>query len=224
VLAYVLDTTLRLLHPVMPFITERLWHLMNEKGSGHGAQGAGDALCVATWPSAAAFPRDPAVEEEIQHTLDVIRVLRDIRAQVNAMRSQAKEKALRTLPRALVRAEGDVATQLRSHLPMLIRLGQCDAIEIDAHAQKPPKSASKVLHGVEIYVPLDGLADPSIETGRLEKERDQLLKHLKGLDGKLANEKFVNNAAADVVQRERDRHAQLKSKLDAVQRNLADLG
>ncbi len=234
VLLTVLDQVLRLLHPVMPFITEALWKRLNQIAPERGVlrifdarrsdEGIQQALCVTTWPSAADWPRDCAVEEELAHTQDVIRALRDVKAQVNQLRSQAGEKAIRNLPWAVVRADGLVAEQLRAHQRMLQRLGNCDAIEIGPDQAKPPQSASKVLPGAELYVPLDGLADPSIERERLGKERDEVQGHLKRLEGKLSNEKFVANAPVEVVATERERCARLQEKLAAIQRNLADLG
>jgi valyl-tRNA synthetase len=243
VLAWVLDQTLRLLHPIAPFITEKLWaelnrlapqrgvsHLVEALGgggpeahrTGHGLA-AHTPLCIALWPRADLWEREPGIEREMAITQDVIRALRDTLARVNALRSQAKEKALRTLPSAFVKADGEIAAQLRGHLPMLRRLGSAEAIEIGPNVAKPPQSASKVLTGIEVYVPLAGLADPAIEIARLGKERDETARYAQQLEGKLGNAGYVDRAPADVVARDRARLAELQEKLAAIERNLAEL-
>ena len=112
---------------------------------------------------------------------------------------------------------------LRQREPMILRLGQVDEVEIGFDAPKPPESASKVLNGVELYVPLTGLADLDIERKRLNKELQELTGHRKRLEGKLGNEGFVAKAPAEVVESERQRLAELKDKIVAVERNLAEL-
>ncbi|MBU0616442.1 MAG: class I tRNA ligase family protein, partial [Planctomycetes bacterium] len=248
VLTWVLDQTLRLLHPVMPFVTEELWHRLNEaapqRGIGQlhtvtsrGLQPArsaqrgaspdseiSPALIVAAWPDASAWKREAAVEREMQALQDVIRALREIRNHVNGIRSAARESAIKTLPRAVVKAEADLAKALRDHEAMIHRLGQCEALEIGPDLTRPPESISKVLSGIEVYVPLSGLADLEIERKRLKKEREELGGHTRRLEGKLANEGFVSKAPAEVVERERTRLTELREKLAAVERNLAEVG
>jgi valyl-tRNA synthetase len=275
VLAWVLDQTLRLLHPVTPFVTEALWKQLNALAPvrgidrlyavrGQGAEGprgtaagrtnedvaAGPrtgrcgtgsqpvdspvenrshsdeinpALIVAEWPKAT-WKRETAIERNMQALMDVIRSLREIRNHVNGIRSAARESAIRTLPRAVIKADAKLATSLMEREAMILRLGQCDAVEIGPNAEKPPESASKVLSGVEVFVPLTGLADLGIERQRLTKERNEIAGHLKRLEGKLGNEGFVSKAPAAVVEKERERLADLKEKLAAVERNLAEVG
>ncbi len=227
VLAWVLDQTLRLLHPATPFVTEALWnklgHVAPQRGIGEPSAPAG-ALIVAAWPRADAWPREPEAEQRMAVVQEAIRALREIRTSVNKIRAASKEASIRTLPHAVLKAEPALAETLRDRLPMLLRLGQCEQIEIGSDVPKPPQSASKVLTGVEVYVPLAGLADLDVERRRLGKEREEIAGHIARIEKKLSNEGFVAKAPAAVVERERARLADLQDKLAAIERNLAEIG
>jgi valyl-tRNA synthetase len=247
VLAWVLDQTLRLLHPIAPFITEELWHRLNQAAptrgithlqtvKSHGLEPGGarrqkrasdseisPALIVAAWPQAS-WAREATIEREMRLLQDVIRALREIRTHVNTIRSAAKQASIRTLPRAVVKADARLAASLHEREAMIHRLGQCETLEIGPDVVKPPESASKVLSGIEVYVPLSGLADLEIERKRLRKELSEIGGHIRRAEGKLSNEKFVAKAPPEVVERERQRLAELREKLTAIERNLAEVG
>ncbi|MBU0641381.1 MAG: valine--tRNA ligase [Planctomycetes bacterium] len=226
VLVHVLDQVLRLMHPIMPFITEALWQKLNQAAPRRGltdVRPGETALITAAWPDAGAWQRDLDVEREMAALQDIIRALRDIRTRVNALRAAAKQSSLRTLPRAVIHADAEVATRLKRREAVIHRLGQCDELEIGSDVAKPPESASAVFPGIEVFVPLAGLADLGIERKRLRKECDELAGHMKRLEGKLTNEGFVSKAPADVVERERARLVELKDKLAALERNLAEI-
>jgi valyl-tRNA synthetase len=239
VLTWVLDQTLRLLHPIAPFVTEALWHQLNEVAPQRGitrirsggapspAQGEetlSPALIVARWPDASEWKREADIEREMQALQDVIRALREIRTHVNKIRSSGKQSSIRMLPQAVVHAASDLAESLRAREAMILRLGQCEAVEIGADVSKPPESASKVLSGLEVYVPLSGLADLDVERKRLRKESAELTGHIQRLTAKLGNEGFVSKAPPEVVERERARLSDLQEKMRAVERNLAEVG
>lgn len=229
VLAWTLDQTLRLMHPIAPFITESLWtrlgELAPERASPSG--GGGDRAATVTgaaWPIVADGQRDRAIEREMDELQDVIRALRDVLAQINNNRSQAGEAAIRSLPRAAIRCGSDAAQRLRGAERVLKRLGMCEAFEIGTQVAKPADAMTRVLTGIEVYVPVTGLVNLEVERKRLGKERDDLDKYIRQIEGKLQNEKFVANAPANVVAQERARLAELQEKLAAIARNLADLG
>ncbi len=211
VLVWVLDQTLRLLHPVVPFITEKLWHMLNEAAPVRGLTQVGEhgpALIVAAWPDAAAWPRDEQAETDIEALRDVIRALRDTRNRVNGIRAAARQTVLKSLPKGVIKAKMAIAEALRESSAMICRLGQCDEVEIGPDATKPPDAATQVFHGIEVYVSLTGLADLAIERKRLGKERDETATQIQRLDGKLANEGFVSKAPPEVVEKERERPGQ----------------
>ena len=154
----------------------------------------------------------------------VIRALRDVRTRVNAIRSASKQPAVRTLPRAVIRAAGETADVLVSHEGLLTRLGQVEAIEIAADAQRPAQSFVHVLSGAEVYVPVGDLADLDVERKRLEKQIAELRGHIQRVEGKLNNRNFTSRAPAEVVQRERQRLEDLRDKLERLEASLHELG
>jgi valyl-tRNA synthetase len=227
VLAWVLDQTLRLLQPITPFVTEALWAKLNAAAPQRGITRLIDgepALIRAVWPDATAWSRAAEVEDELTALQNVIRGLRDTLAWINTTRSAARQPAIGKLPRAVIRAAGQIAVGLVSQQAVMCRLGRCEALEIGADVDKPAESATKVFPGVEIFVPIKGLADLDVERKRLAKERDELAGHIRGLQGKLANADFVAKAPPAVVERERARLAELQERLAAIERNLAEIG
>jgi valyl-tRNA synthetase len=154
---------------------------------------------------------------------DTIRSLRDIRNRVNGLRAAAKESPIRTLPKAVVKTRSKIAERLGKHDAVICRLGGVNEIEVGPTAQKPPEAASTVLSEAEVYVSLSGLADLSIERQRLEKELKETAGHIKRVRGKLSNEGFVAKAPPAVVEKERERLAELEDKLAALERNLAEI-
>ncbi len=226
VLATVLDQTLRLLHPAAPFITEAIWKQLNAAAPQRGvgaALPASELLIRAAWPTVEALPRDDVAEREIDTLREVIRALRETRNRVNGIRAAARETAVKSLPRGVIRAPQATAALLASREPMILRLGQVDAIEIGVDVAKPAESASHVFGGVEVYVPLTGLANLDLERQRLRKERDETATHIGRVEGKLSNEGFVAKAPAAVVEAERERLAGLRAKLATVDRNLLEI-
>jgi valyl-tRNA synthetase len=211
---------------VTPFVTEALWKLLREQAPRRGIHEVRDAepaLIHAAWPRVEAFERDPQVEREMTALQDVIRALRDSLARINTTRSGAKQPAIGKLPQAVIRADESVAAGLQAQVAVLERLGRCESLTIGTDVTKPPESATQVLTGVEVYIPLAGLMDLAAERQRLEKERGELRGHLERLTHKLANESFVAKAPPAVVEQERARLAELKEKVATLERNLGDL-
>lgn len=182
-------------------------------------------LIVAPWPQVWAAAVDRECERRVGDQLQpAIVALRDMLVRINAIRAQAKHTVLRTLPAAVIRCDVPTADWLREQDASIRRLARCDAIDYGPDVARPAPAFSRVLTGIEVYVPVEGLADVEVEKKRLDKERTDLTGHLKRVQGKLSNASFVDNAPADVVQRERARAAELEEKLAAIERNLAELG
>ena len=227
VLAWVLDQALRLLHPIMPFATEALWKKLNDATPQRGVTKLidGEPLLIrAAWPDASAWLRDEAVEAELEALQNIIRGLRDTLAWINTTRAAAKTPAVGKLPKAVIRVSEPLASELREQMSVICRLGRCEALEIAADAAKPPQSATKVFAGVEVFVPIGGLADLAVERKRLTKECEQLTGYMRGIEAKLSNEGFVAKAPPAVVEKERARLAELRDRLATLERNLEQIG
>lgn len=245
VLLGVFDTCLCLLHPAMPFVTEEIWQRIGEVAPRHHEiiwpdpanltpelrAVWGDTppehaplLIAAPWPERWGAAVDELVDRQVGDVLQpVIRALRDVRATVNALRSQSKQSPVRQLPSAGIRANGDAAKLLESNLSLIRRLGQCESIEIGANVSKPPESATRVLSGgVEVYVPIGGLADLSAARAKIEKEHGEVAGVVEKLRAKLDSD-FASKAPTQVVAQERARLADLENKLTTLDQHLADL-
>jgi valyl-tRNA synthetase len=241
----VLDISLCLLHPVIPFVTERIWQQVGEmiprhheliwpeaehasalllSRPGTDVPTKAPALMEMPWPD-----RWPEIKAEWTHEVGdvmqpVVRALRDSLASLNNSRSAARQSALGKLPRAVIRAGAADAALLNSQLPTLLRLGRCEALEIGEGVAKPAESTSRVLPGgIEVYVPVAGLMDLEAEKKRLRKETAELTAHIGRVEGKLANEGFVAKAPAEVIAGQRQRLAEMRDKLGTLARNLAEL-
>jgi valyl-tRNA synthetase len=226
VLAWVLDQSLRLLHPITPFVTEALWAKLNAAAPQRGITLLieGEPMLIrAAWPEASAWPREVDIEDELAALQNVIRALRDSLAWINTTRAAAKTPAIGKLPKAIIRANAQLAAGLQEQTAVVCRLGRCEAIEIGPDLSKPPESATKVSPGLEIYVPIAGLADLDSERKRLAKDRDELTVHMQRLEAKLANQDFVGRAPPAVVEKERARLLELRDKLAALAHHLAEL-
>ncbi len=217
ILAHCLDTVLRLLHPVMPFITEAIWARLGEMVP---VRGPGDAtveglLATACWPRADAAAINPAAEADFDALRALIRAVRDARRQHNVAPSAA--------PEAVLIAEGDAGRAVVDNIALLrsqARLGEI-SVQHDA-AGPPPNSAAIAAAGVTLYV--QDIVDTEAERARLTKQAETLAKGIHGIEGKLSSEGFLKKAPPEVVQRERERLAALAADLDAVRNSLDALG
>lgn len=205
VLVHVLEGSLRLLHPMAPFISEALWQQLPHSG---------EALIVAKWPEADRGRFDDAAEREMALMQAVVGAVRNIRGTMRVPPGRRADVHLKVNSPAT----GDILTRSGVYLRALARVGD---LHIGADVIMPPASASAVLKDVEVYVPLQGLIDLEVERQRLRKEIEKLETLLGGLDRKLSNSGFLNNAPPDVVDREKGRRAQYLSALGRLNENLA---
>uniref|UniRef100_UPI0026009AD3 valine--tRNA ligase n=1 Tax=uncultured Anaerovibrio sp. TaxID=361586 RepID=UPI0026009AD3 len=211
VLGYVLERTLRLLHPFMPFITEEIWqHIPHE----------GKSIMVSQWPAeekSIAELIDEASESSMTTIMEAIKTIRALRLEVNAAPSKKSEVVLNFTDESLrpvFAANEGYLTALASAEPVT---------HMPAGADKPENAMAGVVNGVEIFLPLKDLIDVEKETARLKGEMAKLEKEISRLDKKLSNEGFLAKAPADVVAGEKEKLAGYQEKMDAVKARLADL-
>lgn len=207
VLAYVLDRTQRLIHPFMPFISEEIWqHLPHE----------GDTIVLAEWPSYDVKWEAPEAVAEMNLLMDIIRSVRNIRAEVNVPMSKKIE--------LLVRASGDETLSiLKRNEEYVRRFCNTSSLEIGTGLAHPEKAMTAVVTGAELFLPLAGLIDISQELARLEKEVQTLNAEVERVEKKLANEGFVAKAPAKVIEEEKAKMRDYAEKRDKVLARLAEL-
>ena len=227
VLAWCLDQIVRLLHPFAPFITEALWERLNEVAPQRGLETVeeqGGLVLKASWPTEAKTWRDETLEKEMDVLQNIIRAIRDVRAQVNSARARAKQPIVRSLPETVVRASEAVCQTIENNKAFCNVLGGCDAIVAQPEAARPANSAARVIDGTtELYVPVGHLIDLDAEKKRLEGEVKKTEGFIKGTEAKLTNEKFVSRAPAQVVQNERDKLADLQAQRERIVQSLNEI-
>jgi len=207
ILAYVLDQTLRLLHSIMPFVTEEIWeHLPHQ----------GESLVTAKYPEAdEKFDDDEAVDN-MEMLISVIRSVRQIRQEVNRPLS----KPVNIIIKAKGQAEKDFLTTNKSFIE---RFCNPESLTIDTNVEKPDEVKTAVVSGAEIFLPLEGLVDFDEEIKRLEEELDKWNSEIQRVEKKLANEKFVQNAPDNIVQAERDKGEEYSERYRLVSEQLDNM-
>ena len=216
VLAVAVDQVLRLFHPFVPYLTERLWEALNEQAPQRGIDeslAVAPLLIHARWPAPEAAWQDADVETRIAFLQEVVRGIRDLRSRYT-IPPQARVSAR-------IRADGAKAETLRGVTDLLVNMARLDAVDIAPDMQRSPDAATAVVGGVEVYVP--GVIDTTKERDRLTKQRDQLRGRIAGSQRKLANEQFLSKASPEVVQKERDRLAACEAEMNNVEAALAAL-
>ena len=227
VLVFSLDRLLRMLHPFVPFVTEALWELLGQSAENRGLRNitqAEPALVAAQWPQAEDALNDPAVEAEMQTLHDTIRSIREIRTTVNERRGREKKPAIRSLPRAIIRADRGCVELLESRRDFVTLLAGCDLLEIGTDVQKPIGSLGRIDGAAQVYVPVADLVEINAlrddENAELTRQRAAYARE----EARLANQGFVQRADPSVVEQARSRAAELSRKIELLEQHLADLG
>jgi valyl-tRNA synthetase len=216
-LAHTLDALLRLLHPIIPFITEEVWQLLGRAAPERGLepQKASDTIMKAPWPEADASRQDKEIEAQFAEFQAVLGALREIRSRQNIPPKSSIEFS--------VRCNEATAKLLQPMEPYFASMANATAVAWGEHAEPPANNATVHMSGADVFVDLTGFIDVDAEKARLEKRVREVLGQIQAKEKKLANANFVERAPADVVQRERDSLAQLKVELASVQQTLDNL-
>ncbi len=218
VLAHALDTLLRLLHPMMPFITEEVWQLLNKVAPERGLtkpEKAAEWLIKAPWPEADIQWQDKQTEARFSVFQQALGAIREIRSRQNIANKQAIEFC--------VKCDAATADLLNPMTAYFQSMTNATATGFGESVTIPPTHAKSALSGLEIYVDLAGFIDVDAEITKNEKEEQRLLGLIKGKESKLNNESFVSRAPANVVQSEREGLAQYQQQLESVRTALAAL-
>jgi valyl-tRNA synthetase len=219
VLAFVLDQTLRLLHPFVPFITEGIFQKLNElaperKLADLADSGKANALIVANWPAGLDNFVDPDIEEQTSIIQSVIRSIREVRSQYNIPPSKKLT--------ASAAGPDTITAILNANTNLISSLASLDDFTAAKDLQKPESAAAAIVEELQVFV--HDVIDPDAERKRLEKQKEQIEKGLRGVEGKLNNENFVSRAKPEVVAQAREKLKELTEQLQAVQNHISQLG
>ncbi len=211
-LVFVLDRALRLLHPMMPFVTEEIWRRLPLAPADRA-----ESLMLAVWPGAASLQKwkDDGAEMSIRAVQEVVSAVRTVRSRYSV--------SPRTSVDVIVRAGEAEALILENQSDIIRALAGIGALTIDALAEKPPHSSVAVAAGCELFIPLEGLVDFAHERTRVKKELDAAQTDLEKLTRKLANEGFLAKAAPEVIEKDRARAAELADSVGKLTAQLAEL-
>ncbi len=206
ILTYVLNNALRLLHPYMPFITEEIW--------GYLPNGS-DPLILANWPAANERHVDPAAEAEFGNLMELIRGIRNVRAEYKLEPSRKIGARIDT---------GDHPSFVADYGDLFARLCNVHPLQpLEKGAPTPEKAATIVAGDVTVYLPLADLVDLDAERERLQRELADLEQQIARTEALLQNENFVSRAKPEVVQRERDKLSTLTASHQSVKERIASL-
>ena len=207
ILCYVLDKILRLLHPIMPFVTEKIWLTMPHEG---------ETLVTATYPTVDEAVIDRDAEEQMENLIELIKAVRNNRAEVNAPMSSAIDILIKTTAPATKEI-------LESNQEYIQRFCHPKKLVISPEVTAPTLAMTSVITGAEVYLPLADLIDLDEEIARLQKEVTKLESEVARGTKKLSNEKFVANAPEAIVAKEKEKLAGYQEKLAATTKRIAEL-
>lgn len=213
VLVYVLDQSLRLLHPTMPFITEEIWRNLPV----NDVQRA-DSLMIAAWPSADTLSGyvDEVAERSIEFIKATVSAARSVRARYGISPKEPLSMVVS------VEDDSHVAL-LEAEAEFIAKLANLSAFRVAVDAEKPAQSVAAVAAGLTMYIPLEGLVDFASERAKLSKQCEKLQGDLAKFDKKLSNPGFLAKAAPEIVESDRAKAEKLRGEVAALKQQIAEL-
>jgi len=205
-LVQVLETTLRLLHPFMPFLSEEIWQRLPHRG---------ESIMVAPFPKATRRQHDPEAERSMAPVIEIVSAIRAIRSESRISPGAELQVTIKPVTDSMTTTVTEAAT--------LIGALARSRITVAPEAARPPQSAHALASDAEVFVPLTGVVDLGAERSRLRKEIEKAEKEIAFVEGKLARPDFVERAPAEVVERERLRLSEQRRVREKLSAGLAAL-
>ena len=202
ILLDVLQNSMRLLQPLMPFIAEEIWDNLK-----NWVPNLEESVVIASFPTSDQTLIDENIEAEMVMIQESITVIRNLRKQVNLPPKKQVKVFIKTVTDNQDRL-------LKENLNYFSKLANVIEIEAGKEITKPEGAIADVVMGMEIYLPLSGLIDVKAEQKRLQKQIDKLEIELRKINGKLQNEKFISSAPENIVQKEKAKYDEVKTKYD----------
>jgi len=218
VLAFVLDQTLRLLHPFVPFITEGIFQKLNEIAPGRKLKGLAEAkeaeaLVIAEWPEGLDSFVNEDIEKQISIIQSPIRAVRDIKNKYNILPGAMSTSS--------ANAPVEIANVLNSNADLICHLAGLKEFTAGVNIEKPRNAATAIVDDVQLYV--HDVIDVEAERCRLEKQKHEIENAIKPVYSKLNNESFVTKAKPQVVEQAREKLAELTEQLETIEKHLLEL-
>ena len=211
VLLAVMEASLRLAHPLMPYLTEEIWQTLAPK-----LNISGETIMLAQYPVADQALINDQAEADMQWLQGLIGAVRNIRGEMGLGNA-------RLLPVLLQNTTDAEKAQIARIEPLFKALAKVESITFLADAEQPPLSSSSVVGHVSVFVPMKGLIDPKAELGRLQKDLDKVQKQHDQIANKLSNEGFVAKAPAAVVEGEKVKLAEFADQLAKIKANMEQI-
>jgi len=211
-LVFVLDNSIRLLHPMMPFVTEEIWGRLPLTDADRA-----EALMVASWPDADALGRfrDEGAERSVSLLQELVTAVRAVRARYSVSPKTPLDVSVKA-----PEAEGEVLVSMGADIRTLAGIGRLD---VGTDTVRPAHASVVVAAGSEVYVSLEGLVDFDAERARITAELERAQTDLDRLTKKLSNEGFLSKAAADIIEKDRARAGDLAATVSKLTGQLTDL-
>jgi len=229
--AFCLDQILRMAHPFMPHISEKLWAELNRRYPTRGVetlQTPNQPLTVSSWPKPQPAWADTTATQHVELLQQIIRTLREIRANINQSRATEKQKSIAKLPSADLRCAATTAELVLQNRKTILELAGLETLRINPADFTTTGAASRVVtdpagQTLELAAPVAGLIDVNQERKRLTRELEELNLHIQRSQARLANPSFAQKAPPNVVEEHRQTLADLQSKRDTLEQALKEL-
>jgi len=203
-----LENTLKLLHPFMPFITEEIWQKIPHKG---------ESIIISSWPQYNIESVDKDAEEKMSKIMDIIRTIRNIKSDMNIPYSKKIDLYLN------IAQDNNLLKLIKDNTYYIESLVKIESLNIGTNITKPPYSATGILEGIEIFIPLKDIINISEEISRLEKKLLKVKKELDIVCRKLNNQDFLSKAPVEVIEKEEEKADELKDIKERLENHLKTL-